>query len=496
VNQRPTPIFEDRTAVSNTMAPPTSPSERTPLLKRTATSEQDVSDNATGNGVANGHATGANSDVDKPKPSIFTRLFGSSQILAILLSGTLLSFTFSITQTPMLYAFHLIECDIYYETHPPYEGTGDKCSVDWVAAQMAIQMSIIGMCTTFFGTFNLFVAGWSVKRWGPRLALILQLVFSGTRVAIQTVGIYIGGQEGIIIIACSQMVTVLGGPAGYILILNTIAGELVEPMRRTAVFGQLQGCAMIGTASGFLLGGLIGNSFGIRMPFQTAFCMFCVSAIYVRLVLPYISPDSMSGGKERGSGKKGFLAPLRILAPQRIRMPDSAVIRKHYGVVFLCLGIFTSVLATGYAPILVQMYATVAFDFNQTSNGILMSGNFAVRAFFLIFIFPRIIDAGRKWWSSSKSTTPSDAKKQKGNGPTAPTHLPTEPEEFDRPAGLQGEEEPEILQPADDEDRSACQFDLFFLRWSLLLDGFLTTLAAYGTQPWHMFLGKWNSMQS
>jgi hypothetical protein len=455
-------------------------SERTPLLNGGASTEP------TENGTANGQVDGSSQDITKPKPSLFTRIFGSSRTLAILCAGTLLSFTFSITQTPMLYAFHLIECDIYYETHPPHSGAGDRCSVDWVAAQMALQMSFVGMCTTFFGTWNLFVAGWSVKRWGPRSALIMQLAFSGTRVAIQTVGIYIGGQKGIIIIACSQMVTILGGPAGYILILNTIAGEIVEPMQRTAVFGQLQGCAMLGAGLGFLFGGIIGDNFGVEMPFQTAFCMFCVSALYVRTVLPYISPQSLNGGKKSSAARKGFLAPLRCLAPQTIRLPNGEL-KKHYGVVFLCCGIFTSVLATAYVATLIQMYATAAFEFNQTNNGFLMSGNLGVRAIFLIFMFPRIIAAGRKWWTSKSTRTPPEPKKP--SELIAPDHLPTSPEEFDRPAGLQAEEEPEILQPADQEDRSACHFDLFFLRWSLLLDGVLTTFAAFGTQPWHMYLG-------
>lgn len=32
------------------------------------------------------------------------------------------------------------------------------------------------------------------------------------------------------------------------------------------------------------------------------------------------------------------------------------------------------------------------------------------------------------------------------------------------------------------------QFDLYFLRYSILLDGILTSLVAYSTQGWHLFL--------
>jgi hypothetical protein len=36
------------------------------------------------------------------------------------------------------------------------------------------------------------------------------------------------------------------------LVANIIAGELVEPLRRTAVFGMLQGCIMLGQGLGYL----------------------------------------------------------------------------------------------------------------------------------------------------------------------------------------------------------------------------------------------------
>ena len=36
------------------------------------------------------------------------------------------------------------------------------------------------------------------------------------------------------------------------LVINIIAGEVVEPLRRTAVFGMLQGCIMLGQGVGYL----------------------------------------------------------------------------------------------------------------------------------------------------------------------------------------------------------------------------------------------------
>jgi hypothetical protein len=36
------------------------------------------------------------------------------------------------------------------------------------------------------------------------------------------------------------------------LVVNIIAGEVVEPSRRTSVFGKLQGCIMLGQGIGYL----------------------------------------------------------------------------------------------------------------------------------------------------------------------------------------------------------------------------------------------------
>lgn len=47
-----------------------------------------------------------------------------------------------------------MECDVFYDTHPPYEGTGDRCSRDEITAGTATQFSILGMSTTFCGMFD------------------------------------------------------------------------------------------------------------------------------------------------------------------------------------------------------------------------------------------------------------------------------------------------------------------------------------------------------
>lgn len=102
------------------------------------------------------------------------------------------------------------------------------------------------------GTINLFIAGWTVKKFGPRAALMCQTFVPAVRVATQIIGVVAGRREGMLIIQSTQLITMLGGPAGYILIINIIAGEVVEPVRRTAVFGMLQGAIMLGQGLGYL----------------------------------------------------------------------------------------------------------------------------------------------------------------------------------------------------------------------------------------------------
>lgn len=470
--------------------------ERTPLLLN------NHSGNGHHNGTTGSPITESNPAANrKEKESWITRVFGPPNTIKVLLAGFIITFSFSFTQVPIFYVFHLMECDVFYETHPPFTGPGDRCSINEIAAGTARQYSILGMSTTFCGTLNLFVTGWTVKRWGPRFALIVQTLIPGIRVLAQISGVVAGGKAGINIIQGTQLITILGGPAGYILVVNTIAGELVEPMKRTAVFGQLQGCIMLGQAISYLLGGMVGDAFGIQMPFQVAFFLFMFATLYAGTVLPYISPESLSDGKQDSESKgiKGFLAPLRIMSPQRIRFFDGHIV-KHYGVFFLCCGLFLGVLATGYAPLLLQMYATAYFDFDQSDNGWLMSGNALCRSAFLFFIFPRIIDTGRKWWVKKpldSEHTPAHTKQRQpqreDERPNTLSRISSRPEEFEAPMGsgnqmLQEESMPQPEANAE-EDRAACRFDLFFLRWSLVIDGLLTAGAALCTQRWHVYLG-------
>lgn len=155
------------------------------------------------------------------------------------------------------------------------------------------------------------------------------------------------------------------------------------------------------------------------------------------------------------------------------------------------------------------MYATAEFDFDQANNGWLMSEFAFMRSIFLIFMFPRIIDLGRRRWNSRvrrnwRRESCSGAATQNVNengheeddsiisapelspqtsavecGPAAPV------QQSDTDTALRSSRDPETKT----HEPSPYLFDLVFLRWSLLVDGALTTVAAFATKSWHIYLG-------
>lgn len=88
---------------------------------------------------------------------------------------------------------------------------------------------------------------------------------------------------------------------------------------------------------------MIGDAIDIRAPFDVAFISFLIACVYVRFGIPYISPESMSSKKPGRQGIAGFFAPLKILVPQRMRLANGGI-KKHYGVIILCAGIFLGVV--------------------------------------------------------------------------------------------------------------------------------------------------------
>lgn len=110
-----------------------------------------------------------------------------------------------------------------------------------------------------------------------------------------------------------------------------------------------------------------------------------------------------------------------------------------------------------------------------------MSGNSLIRGFFLSFAFPAIISAGREWYARRDNATQENA----GN----PEHHLLSAENLEVVAAPEFEQEPASPpKPVTGEEGS--EFDLFFLRWSLVIDGILTFLATFTKYGWQVYLGR------
>ncbi|KAI1389331.1 major facilitator superfamily domain-containing protein [Hypoxylon trugodes] len=400
----------------------------------------------------------------------------------ILLAGFMMSFTLGITQVPIIYVFRLMECNIFYTHNPPFEGPGDRCHRREINAGTATQVSILGMSTSFSGVFNLFICGYFIKRWGPRWAFVSQTALLGLRVSTQVVGVTIGGRTGEILFQAFQAIGIVGGPRGFQLVLNTAVSEIVAPKDRTAVFGRLQGSIMLGTAFGFLLGGVLGDVYNIRRPFETAFFLYVVCTLYGAFFLPTKTGNESVSQKKGNQGIGAFFAPIKIIAPHKYRLETGQVI-KNYSLIFLALGIFLGVFASGYAPILLQMYATSEFNFGTTENGYLMFGNSAIRGTFLLFVFPKIISAGRVWFNGIPPTL-TDAREPESE---PEGRIPLNPGDFEADEGGEVPQEP-VQSPDADEEDSGTGFDLFFVRWSLVVDSMVTFFAGFSREGWQVYL--------
>lgn len=128
------------------------------------------------------------------------------------------------------------------------------------------------------------------------------------------------------------------------------------------------------------------------------------------------------------------------------------------------------------------MYAAADFNFNQADNGWLTSEFAFMRGLVLIFIFPRII----AWGRSLISFATPPAERSDESDETFEALLPSSPGLCNVAAdGWAGKE----LDTSDQGHRGSL-FDLVFLRWSLVVDAVLTTLAAFSTRRWHVYVSK------
>lgn len=387
-----------------------------------------------------------------------------------------------LTECSLIYVFGLMTCDEYYLKHPEPELGFPRCQKHEIEAGTARSVALLGASTTLFGVLNLFFTGWTIKVLGIKRALLITIFWPALRLLVQNIGVQTGTGLGIIIIQCSQVITVLGGPAGYLLACNSFAAEVVEPSERTATLGRLTGCSLFGTSAGFLLGGLISDHFGIIAPFRVAVLLFLASVTYAAVFLPHLPLNKEIEAKASASFKT-FFDPLKIFVPQKWRLPNGKV-QREYGTLLVGIGVFLGVFATGYIPVLLQMYATDAFEFTPNENGWLISVNCLVRGLFLTLAFPTIISRGRKWLDKrSISKTSGQISRLKGSDylPSAPTHLASV-------SRAENDETEPIDPPAPSTETETYHFDLFYIKLSLIADGILTAGATFTNHGWQMYV--------
>ncbi|CAK4033012.1 MFS general substrate transporter [Lecanosticta acicola] len=411
----------------------------------------------------------------------------TSVVLRVLFTSFLVSTSFGVTQVPLVYVFGLMTCDEYYKTHSDLDLGSTRCKIPEIEASTARAIALLGAGTTLFGVVNLFFTGWSIKRFGVKTALVTSVAWPVIRLLVQNVGVEAGGGLGINIVQASQIITIFGGPAGYLLALNSFATEVVDPVDRTATLGRLQGVAFFGTSVGFLAGGLISDIFGTIAPFRVTLALFAISALYVSLFLPRLPNNITPEQLKKTASLSAFFEPLRMFVPQKWILKDGHV-QREYGISLLGTGAFLALLATGYIGTLLQMYATDELDFGTTENGWLIAVNAMVRGLFLTFAFPVIITRGRAWLDKrQQSKEPSDKISAEES---AIPDIPISAQEFE-PGPIEGEADQEPVEPpkprADGEGESF-QFDLLYTRYSILVDGVLTALATFATKGWHLYI--------
>lgn len=410
--------------------------------------------------------------------------WGKSALFRALLCAFMVSTSFGVTQVPILYVFRIMTCDAHYGTHTGLDS--DRCSLRQIEAGTARAVAVLGATTTIFGLMNLLVTGWTIKRLGVKKALAIQIFWPAVRVAIQNVGVMTGSNAGILIVQSSQIITIIGGPNGYVLALNSLVTDIVSHEERTGALGRLQGCMLVGSALGFLIGGLIGDAFSIIAPFRVTVVLFLLCCTYVIILIPSIPRDMDKAAQQSKTGIARFFGPLRIFAPQKWILRDG---RKstQFGALTLGIGVFLAILATGYVPTMLQFYSTNEFSFGTKENGWLIFFYSSLRGLFLTFIFPRIIAAGRKWTknhgSKGNQTSPIKAEEEE----RLIGEIPISPNEIGPIENMDNDTEP-TNPPKRADETETFAFDLMYARFSLITDGILTGLAVFVTNGWQLYL--------
>jgi hypothetical protein len=386
----------------------------------------------------------------------------------------------------MLYVFRLMTCEAYYETHV-FSGPKDvdRCAIREIEASTARAVSVIGAGTTIFGILNLFVTGWSIKRFGVKPALLIQVFWPAVRLTIQNIGVMTGSQAGIIIMQCSQIITIIGGPNGYVLALNSYVADVSGHEDRTGALGRLSGIMMVGSAIGFLVGGALGESFGILAPFRITLVLFMLSTLYVFLSLPIVTQENDTKA-QKTSGIKRYFGPLHIFAPQKYTLA-SGQRSTQFGALTLGIGVYLAILATGYIPTLLQMYSTNQFGFGTGANGQLIFLYSSLRGLFLSLIFPRIISLGRQWLKTAEPSPSISSPVNSSEEDALLDAVPIDASEIGPIDSMENTTEP--MPPSKKTNETdTYYFDLMYARYSIAADCILTGLAMFVTQGWQLYL--------
>lgn len=452
-------------------------------------------------------------------------------------TSLLMSMTFAFTQTALVYTFKLMTCEDYYATHPPPStpAGGDRCNIPAIEASTASSVAQMSTMTVIGTIVNLFTTAGVINLWGVKAAMFQQTFWAALRNLCQIYAQLRGGRAGINITIVTQVFNVFGSGGGFQLCANSYISILAAEEERTAQFGILSGIFMLGSGIGFSVGGVLFKYVAQLAPFVLAFAFLVFCTLFGAFFLPYIPPGEGEDKDARGGEKKrqGILAPLAVFLPRKREEG-----RRTWAMFFLGLGTFLSVLATGYIAMALQLVATNVFDFKPDTSGYMLSLTLVVRAFFLSVCFPKIISAGRKWYAEHPERfSASTSKLASPASPGSPSLSPSEAEEALLPAPADSVQSYDGRRPREagsgitsrspsaqskdsrlsrasrgsgttgdstlvEEERDAdgelelvleptavpgAKFDLLFLKYSILLDGVLTSAVSLAYAPWHMY---------
>lgn len=331
-----------------------------------------------------------------------------------------------------------------------------------------------------------------IERYGIKNALAQQTFWGACRNLCQTYAQIVGGAAGMRIITVSQVFNSMGSGGGYQLCANGFVSLLSSDEQRTANFGVIQGIHMLGSAVGYTVGGTIERLLGPLAPFNVAFVCLVFCTFFAAVSLPYIDPRTEITGKNGQSvskkKKRGLFSPLKVFIPRRVTS-QSGKSRLDTNVFFLGVGTFTSVLATGYVNMALQLVGTNAFGFTPDTSGLMMSCTQLVQAGFLSLAFPRIIAAGRRWYAApahKPCIAPSSASSASSTRTLTDDAVdPANPDQAELDAA--GSTLPDTpAKPTDAAHGSA--FDLAFLRRSILVAAILTSAVSFSNKWWHLYV--------